>query len=382
MRLLLINAVCGTGSTGRIAAKIAEEHEAKGWDVRFGYGREEYVPESCRKWAVRIGSSLSVRLHGVLTRLFDWHADRICSWWSTRKFLKWAEEWKPDLLWLHNLHGYYINYELLFEWIKKHPEMEVRWNLHDCWAYTGHCSHFQLTGCERWKTGCYGCPEKGEYPATKFLSAAKSNWERKKKAFCGVKKMTLITPSNWLADLTRQGFLGEYPIVVKKHPLDTSVFKPTPSDWRVRNGLEGKTIVLGVASVWDRRKGLQDFLALRKLLNSRNDKIGQTCFIILVGLTERQISALPPGMMGIARTNSAAELAEIYSTADWFFNPTHEDIYSMTNMEAAACGCRVVTYDTGGAPEAIEGYDKAWVLKGADKSPEGFVRLLENLDSK
>ena len=369
MRLLLINSVCGSGSTGRIAAKIADEYDAKGWEVCFGYGREAYVPESCRKWATRIGNSLSVRLHGVLTRLFDWHADRICSWWATRKFLKWAEEWKPDLLWLHNLHGYYINYELLFKWIKKHPEMEVKWNLHDCWAYTGHCSHFQLTGCERWKTGCHCCPEKGEYPATKFLSAAKSNWERKKMAFCGVKKMTLITPSNWLADLTRQGFLGGYPIVVKKHPLDTSVFKPSPSDWRTKNGLGGKVVVLGVASVWDRRKGLQDFLALRNLLDEQ-------CVIVLVGLTEKQIAALPEGIVGIARTNSTKELAEIYSAVDWFFNPTHEDIYSMTNMEAAACGCRVVTYDTGGAPEAVEGYEKAWVLKGADKSPDGFVRLL------
>lgn len=375
MRLLLINSVCGSGSTGRIAAKIADEYDAKGWEVCFGYGREAYVPEDCRKWALRIGNSLSVRLHGVLTRLFDWHADRLCSWWSTRKFLKWAEEWKPDLLWLHNLHGYYINYELLFKWIKKHPEMEVKWDLHDCWAYTGHCSHFQLTGCERWKTGCHGCPEKGEYPATKFLSAAKSNWDRKKNAFCGVKKMTLITPSNWLADLTRQGFLGEYPIIVKKHPLDTSVFKPTPSDWRKRNGLEGKTIVLGVASVWDRRKGFQDFLALRNLLDEK-------CVIVLVGLTAKQIAALPKGIVGIARTNSAKELAEIYSAVDWFFNPTHEDIYSMTNMEAAACGCRVVTYDTGGAPEAVEGYEKAWVLKGADKLPEGFVRLLQSVESK
>jgi glycosyltransferase involved in cell wall biosynthesis len=374
MKLLIINSVCGTGSTGRIAAKIAEENEAKGWEIRFGYGREAYVPEDCRKWAVRIGNSLSVRLHGVLTRLFDWHADRICSWCSTRKFLKWAEKWKPDLLWLHNLHGYYINYELLFKWIKQHPEMEVKWNLHDCWAYTGHCSHFQLTGCERWKSGCYGCPEKGEYPATKFLSAAKSNWDRKKKAFCGVKKMTLITPSNWLADLTRQGFLGEYPIVVEKHPLDTSVFKPTPSDWRVINGLEGKTVVLGVASVWDRRKGFQDYLALRNLLGKKH-------VIVLVGLTAKQIAALPKGIVGIARTNSAKELAEIYSAVDWFFNPTHEDIYSMTNMEAAACGCRVVTYDTGGAPEAVDGYEKAWVLKGADKSPEGFVKLLKSQEN-
>ena len=382
MRILILNAVCGTGSTGRIAAKIAEEYETKGWEVRFGYGREAYVPESCRKWAVRIGSSLSVRLHGVLTRLFDWHADRICSWWSTWKFLKWVEQWKPDLLWLHNLHGYYINYELLFKWIKKHPEMKVRWTLHDSWAYTGHCAYFVLSDCSFWKNQCHDCPSKKDYPSSMLLSNARCNYERKKRAFSGVEDMTLICPSKWLANLTRQGFLGQYPIEIVPNEIDRSIFKPTKGDFRMRMRLQDKTIILGVASVWDKRKGLEDFLALRKLLDSENDKIGQTYFIILVGLTDCQIASLPPGVMGIARTNSAAELAEIYSTADWFFNPTHEDIFSMTNMEAAACGCRVVTYDTGGAPEAIEGYDKAWVLKGADKSPEGFVRLLQSVESK
>ena len=375
MRVLLINSVIGTGSTGRIAAKIAEEYEAKGWEVRFGYGREAYVPESCRKWAVWIGSSLSVRLHGVLTRLFDWHANRICSWWSTRKFLKWAEEWKPDALWLHNLHGYYINYELLFKWIKAHPEMEVKWTLHDCWAFTGHCAYFDYANCSGWKTGCCNCPAKKDYPSTIGLSAAKSNWERKKKAFCGVKKMRLITPSKWLADLTRQSFLKEYPVEVIHNAIDTTIFKPTPSDWRKRIGLKGKTVVLGVASVWDRRKGLQDFLELRNLLDEKY-------VIVLVGLTEKQMAALPKGIVGIARTNSAKELAEIYSAADWFFNPTHEDNYPTVNLEAAACGCRVVTYDTGGAPEAVEGYEKAWVLKGADKSPEGFVRLLKSQENQ
>ena len=376
MRILFVNAVCGTGSTGRIAAKIASEYEAKGWEVKFGYGRDPYVPESCQKWAVRIGSSLSVRLHGLLTRLFDLHGTGICSRLATKKFLNWVEAWKPDMVWLHNLHGYYLNYELLFAWIKRHPEIEVRWNIHDCWPYTGHCSHFQVAGCDRWKTGCFACPEKKEYPATFGLSAAKSNWERKRRAFTGVNKLTVITPSRWLADLTRQSFLGEYPIEIHKHPLDTSVFKPTVSDFRERMGLKGKTIILGVASVWDRRKGLADFFSLHNLLSSKNDKISQTYTIILVGLNEHQISSLPPGIIGMARTNSAVELAEIYTAADWYFNPTHEDIFSMTNMEAAACGCKVATYDTGGAPEAIEGYDKAWVLKGEDKCPEGFVRLL------
>lgn len=375
MRLLIVNSVFVSGSTGSLAEKIAEEYEANGWGVRVAYGRGANVPEVCRKWAVRIGSSFSVRLHGVLTRLFDWHADRICSWWATRKFLKWVEEWKPDLLWLHNLHGYYINYELLFDWIKKHPEMEVKWTLHDCWAFTGHCSHFLLADCDRWKAGCWGCPEKGEYPKSWGLSAAKSNWERKRKAFCGVKKMTLITPSKWLADLTQVSFLKEYPVVVVHNTIDTSVFKPTPRDVKKRLGISDKRLILGVANTWDRRKGLPDFYRLRELLDEQYA-------IVLVGLTLRQIASLPKGIIGIARTNCAKELAELYSAADWFFNPTREDNYPTVNLEAAACGCRVVTYDTGGSAETVEGYEKAWVLKGADKSPEGFVRLLKSQENQ
>ena len=369
MKLLLINSVIGIGSTGRICSKIAEQYETNGRDVRIGYGRGLYAPYADNERFLRIGNGLSVCVHGLLSRLFDMHGTGIGSYYATKHFLQCAERWLPDMLWLHNLHGYYINYELLFAWIKRHPEMKVKWTLHDCWAFTGHCSHFLLTDCDRWKCGCWGCPEKGECPATKFLSAAKSNWERKKMAFCGVKKMTLITPSKWLADLTRQSFLKEYPVEVVHNKIDTTIFKPTPSDWRTRNGLDGKVVVLGVASVWDRRKGLQDFLALRKLLDEKY-------VIVLVGLTEKQIAGLPEGIVGIVRTNSAKELAEIYSAVDWFFNPTHEDNYPTVNLEAAACGCRVVTYDTGGSSETVEGYDKAWVLKGADKSPGGFVSVV------
>lgn len=374
MRLLIVNSVFVSGSTGRIAEKIAEEYEANGWGVRVAYGRGANVPEVCRKWAVRIGSSLSVRLHGVLTRLFDWHADRICSWWVTRKFLEWAEEWKPDLLWLHNLHGYYINYELLFDWIKKHPEMEVMWTLHDCWAFTGHCSHFLLTDCDRWKVGCWGCPEKGEYPASEFLSAAKANWERKRNAFCGVKKLRLVTPSQWLANLTRESFLKEYPVEVHRNTVDENVFRHIRSDFKQRAGINGKVMILGVASNWELRKGLEDFVSLRKLLNERYA-------IVLVGLSLSQIKTLPNGVIGLERTNSVDELVSIYSATDWFFNPTHEDNYPTVNLEARACGCKVVTYDTGGSAETVEGYDKAWVLKGAEKSPEGFVKLLKSQEN-
>ena len=166
-----------------------------------------------------------------------------------------------------------------------------------------------------------------------------------------------------------QGFLKCYPYEIVNNPIDRRVFKQTPSNFRERMGLNGKIIILGVASVWDKRKGLEDLIALRDILDSRYA-------IVIVGVTDAQRKLLPEGVIAINRTNSPAELAEIYTAADWYFNPTHEDIFSMTNMEAAACGCKVATYDTGGAPEAIEGYDQAWVLKDADKCPEGFARLV------
>ena len=368
MKILLINSVCGTGSTGRISAKIAAAYEAEGWEVRIGDGQYAPVPEGCRKWAVPIGNLFERRVHQTLTRFLDWHADRICSYFATRRFLKWAENWKPDVLWLHNIHGYYLNYELLFKWIKRHPEMEVKWTLHDCWAFTGHCSYFTMADCEKWKTGCCGmCIEKGEYPKSWLFGAAKANWERKRAAFCGAKKMTLITPSKWLADLTRESFLKEYPVEVVHNTIDTTVFKPAPSNIKMRLGIMDKKLVLGVASTWDRRKGLPDFYRLRELLDDQYA-------IVLVGLTSRQIAVLPKGIIGIARTNSAKELAELYSAADCFFNPTREDNYPTVNLEAAACGCRVATYDVGGCAETVDNCQNAVVLSGRDKSPEAFVR--------
>lgn len=375
MKLLLINSVCGIGSTGRIAAKIATEYESKGWNVKFGYGRDPYVPEYCKKWAVRIGSSYSVKLYAIMTRLFDLHGTGPCSYFATKRFLRWAENWKPDVVWLHNLHGYYINYVLLFKWLKSHPGIQVRWTLHDSWAYTGHCAYFVMSNCSQWRTKCVRCPSKRDYPASVLFSRCLKNFMSKKKAFLGVKNMKLIIPSNWLANITRLGFLCEYPMEIVKNTIDLSVFKPTCGEFRKRMGLMDKVMILGVANAWDQRKGLDDFIALRKLLEAQYA-------IVVVGVTERQIAMLPDGIIGIARTSSPQELAEMYTAADWYFNPTHEDIFSMTNMEAAACGCKVVTYDTGGAPEAVEDYDKAWVLKGAEKSPEGFVKLLKSQENQ
>ena len=363
MKVLLINSVCGIGSTGRICTDLAKKLEADGHEVKIAYGRSDVVPDQLRKYSIRIGNGVDVKMHALQTRLFDNHG--LASKRATKKFLQWADEYSPDLLWLHNLHGYYINYELLFRWIKSRPGMQVKWTLHDCWAFTGHCSHFTIVKCEQWKNHCSYCPQTRLYPACYGMGATSQNFDRKREAFTGVKNMTLITPSQWLADLVKQSFLKEYPVEVHYNTIDTNVFKPTPSDFRERYGLAGKRIVLGVASIWDERKGLRDFYKLATILDDQYA-------IVLVGLSEKQIKELPKNILGIRRTNSPQELAAIYTAADVFFNPTHEDNYPTVNLEAEACGTRVVTYDTGGCRETIHS-PKSVVI------PVGTYRKLQNL---
>lgn len=363
MKVLLINSVCGIGSTGRICTDLAKKLEADGHEVKIAYGRSAVVPEQYRKFAVRIGSGMDVKVAGVQSRLLDNHG--LASKRATKKFLQWADEYNPDLVWLHNLHGYYINYELLFQWIKSRPEMQIKWTLHDCWAFTGHCSHFTIAKCEQWKNHCSYCPQTRLYPACYGIGATSQNFERKREAFTGVKSMTLITPSQWLADLVKQSFLKEYPVEVHRNTIDTNVFKPTPSDFRERYGLVGKKVVLGVANGWGERKGLYDFNKLAAMLDDRYA-------IVLVGLSKKQIKGLPENILGIRRTNSPQELAAIYTAADVFFNPTYEDNYPTVNLEAEACGTRVVTYDTGGCGETIHSPESVVI-------PVGTYRKLQEL---
>lgn len=343
MRILQINSVCGIRSTGRICAEMADQFVAQGHECKIAYGRE-VVPERYQKYAVRIGSETSVKVNALMARLLDNEGFNAKA--ETRAFLKWAESYDPDLLWLHNLHGYYINVEMLFAWIKSRPQMKVMWLLHDCWAFTGHCAYFTVAGCEKWKTQCVNCPIKKDYPSSFFRDHSPGNFAKKRKAFCGVENMTLVTPSQWLADLVKQSFLKEYSVEVRHNTIDKSVFKPTPGDFRERYGLENKKIVLGVASAWGARKGLDDFVRLA-------DRLDDTYKVVLVGLTKSQVEQMPKEILSISRTNSPKELAEIYTAADIFLNLTYEDNYPTVNLEAQACGTPCVTYRTGGSVESV-----------------------------
>lgn len=341
MKYLFINSVAGFGSTGKIAAAQCRELMAQGHECLLAYGRDMVNCEGIP--TVRIGSSLDYKLHGIANRVLDNHG--FGSKAATRRFLNQVKEFDPDVIWLHNIHGYYIHIGLLFDYLRTCGK-QIFWMLHDCWTFTGHCSHFSYVGCDKWKTGCHHCPQKDQYPASLVLDNSKNNYETKRALFTGIPNMTLITPSYWLAELVKQSFLQEYPVEVVHNTINTEVFKPTDSDFREKHGLQDKKIVLGVASVWSERKGLLDFWKLAELLDDRFQ-------IILVGLTPEQIAQMPKNILGITRTNNAAELAQLYSAADVFVNMTYEDNYPTVNLEARACGTKVISYDTGGCRETL-----------------------------
>jgi glycosyltransferase involved in cell wall biosynthesis len=248
---------------------------------------------------------------------------------------------------MHNIHGYYLNVEVLFDFFAA-VETPVVWTLHDCWPFTGHCTFYDSIGCERWKKQCYSCPKKDKYPRSFILDNSRANYLDKRRLFTSARNLQLVTPSQWLADQLAQSYLKEVPVAVIHNGVDTTAFKPEYTTQLLDKYQFGDAkIVLGVASIWDERKGLSEFLQLQKQLPA-NYKV------VLVGLSPKQIKSLPPEILGIPRTESLAELNALYARADVYANPTFQDNFPNTNIEALACGTPVVAYRTGGCPEAID----------------------------
>ena len=342
MKIVEINSVCGVGSTGRICVGIAEVAAEHGYECKIAYGRMK-APEKYEAVSHRIGSDLGVKLHAIKSRLFG--KTGLYSKGATKKFISWLKEYKPDIIHLHNLHGYYINVPMLFDYIKT-TDAKVIWTLHDCWAFTGHCAYFDSVGCAKWKTQCEKCPQKSSYPKS-FIDFSDKIYAIKKYCFSDVKDMTIVTPSQWLADLVKQSFLRNYSVTVIYNGIDLDVFHPISGDILKRLNCDGKKVVLGVAYQWGERKGLDVFIELSQRLNDDYR-------IILVGVDEKLLKSLPQSIIGITRTNSQSELAELYSAADVFVNPTREEVLGMVNIEAIACGTPVITFETGGSPETID----------------------------
>lgn len=351
MKVFQINTVCGVGSTGRIATDLYHVLKSEGHSCCIAYGRGT-APKEVDSF--KIDSTADVYIHTFLSRITD--REGLFSKNATRRLLKKIQDYDPDIIHLHNIHGHYLNYPMLFRFLKNYGRPVV-WTLHDCWAFTGHCAYFDYVGCQRWQSGCHNCPQLRSYPQSYGIDHSRENFSMKKELFTGLEQLHIVTPSQWLADLVKKSFLKEYPVTVIHNGIDTTVFKPTESNFRKRYGLEHKKIILGVASPWTARKGLQDFIKLSSMISDEWK-------IVLVGLSKKQLASLPPSILGIERTNNTKELAQIYTAANVFFNPTYEDNYPTTNLEAIACGTPVVTYDTGGSPESAGECKGAVVEKG------------------
>jgi len=362
-KVLLINVTCGFGSTGRIVTGIYDELESKGCTCMVAYGRGT-APDGYN--AYRIGTDFDVDVHGVLSRITD--KQGLYSSAATRGLIDKIEEFGPDIVHLHNIHGYYLNYELLFKYLKK-KEVQVIWTLHDCWSFTGHCTHFEYIGCNKWLNGCNKCEQLREYPKSLLMDCSKRNYQRKKSLFSDIPGMVLVTPSEWLKGKVVQSYMGKYPVTVVPTGIDLETFKPSPSSIREKYGIGDKFIVLGAANPWRERKGLDEFEKLSRLLSDRYQ-------LVMVGLKKKQKEKLPANIIALERTDSVQEMAQWYSAADAYVNLTLEDTFPTTNIEALACGTPVITYKAGGSPESLTEQCGFVVSK---KSIDGVVAALDIL---
>lgn len=320
-----------------------------GHECLIAYGRGHGSTDCA---GLRVGSTLSVVSHGIRSRLTD--RQGFYSTGATRHLVDAIRAYAPDVVHLHNLHGYYLNVELLAEYLRR-SRTPVVWTLHDAWAMTGHCAHFESVGCERWKTGCYKCPLKSEYPRSLLLDRSSDNWRRKQEAFADLEKCAVVVPSVWLAKHVAESFLDTCSVRLIRNGIDTDTFRYSPSSFREDNDLVGRRIVLAVAGRWTDNKGFGDVLEVARLLRQSDlEQWGQEHHrVVMIGLSARQIRSLPAGITGLPRTTCTNALAEAYSAADVFINPTHDDNYPTVNLEALACGLPVITYDTGGSGECL-----------------------------
>ena len=346
-KLLQINPVIRVNtSTGRIMQEIGELAMQNGWECHIAYSKGRDGIRECRSDIIPVGNKWSTAWHGIETRLFDRHG--LASSYATRQFVRKIEEIRPDVVHIHNIHGYFLNYQILFDYLSK-AGIPVVWTVHDCWLYTGHCYYYSFAGCDRWQTGCHHCPQKKEFPTSLFCDRSRRNFEDKKSAFTSMPLdgMTIVPVSEWIRNEMRRSFLSAYPFRVIHNGINTDIFN-IYDDRQVRKtfGLGNRHILLGVASIWSREKGLDDFIRMAGMLNE--DEV-----VVLVGIKPEDRKRLPDNVIGIARTENIRQLAELYAAADVFVNPTWQDNYPTVNMEAIACGTPVVTYRTGGSVEVI-----------------------------
>lgn len=365
-KIFYISGALNFGAPGRIVEQIGLLAQKLGFEVLVAHSSRNENPSKLPH--IPVTTKFHEVLHALGAKLFDLHG--LLSTKQTKALIRKIEAFNPDIIHLHNLHGYYLDFKALFEYLGS-INKPVVWTLHDCWSFTGRCFHFEGTKCYKWRDGCYDCKAEPGYTVSAFCDKSKKLYALKKELFNSIDNLTLVPVSSWLASYVKESYLSEKAVQVIYNGVDLDKFKPLDKE-RLQNkhSLQGKYVILGVASPWNQRKGLCDFLTLR-------EKLDESYAIILVGLTEKQIQSLPEGIIGISRTESQNELAEYYSLADVFCNLTYLDTFPTVNLEALACGTPVITYRTGGSPEAVDDKTGVVVEQG---NIEGVVQAVKRVN--
>ena len=372
-KLLQINPVMRIStSTGRIMQEIGQLAMANGWEsyIAYSYGRDGVKP--CDSQLLPVGNKVDVAWHGLVTRLTDRHG--LASEGVTKAFIREIERIQPDIIHIHNIHGYFMNYRVLFNYLAQ-CNIPVVWTVHDCWLYTGHCYYYSYIGCNKWKTECVQCPQRKLFPTSWWADRSKQNFRDKKAAFTSLPKerFTIVPVSNWIKGEMQHSFLKDYDFRVIHNGIDTNVFTIyDPAAVKQKYQLAGKRIILGVASIWCEEKGWNDFMRLAERLDE-NERL------VLVGVDEKHQVMLPKNVTGIRRTENIRQLAELYSAAEVFVNPTWQDNYPTVNLEAIACGTPVVTYRTGGSIEAVTEHTGMVVEQG---DVDGLLKAIRTIEER
>ena len=355
-KLLQLNVTSNWGSTGKIVEAIANNAIERGWESWVAYGRMSN-PSNSR--TIKVGTAIDPYVHYVLNRVFDLEGRG--SVMATCKLIKQIQDIKPDIIQLHNLHDHWLNYKILFEYLNK-TDIKVVWTFHDCWAFTGHCTHFVFANCMKWQAECGECPQRNQ-----FVDGSRETFLYKKKQFAGCKNLTVVACSHWMGNFVKESFLKEKRLEVIHNGVDLETFKPLTL---INDREEKKFRIISVSNVWKSYKGLKDIFMLRKILSNEFE-------ILVVGLSKKQIQTLPAGIIGVPRTQNVQELVNLYNTADVFLNPTYADTFPTVNLEALACGVPVITYRTGGSPEAIDENTGLAVEQGNIDNLAAAIKLLK-----
>lgn len=376
--LVEINTVVNN-STGRIMHDIQREADISGMETLSIVGRRYvYTDVPC----VKFGNALSFWIHVIWTTLTDRHGlEPILSVIYTRKMVRRIMEANPDIIHLHNIHGYYLHYPTLMKYLAYEYKGKIIWTFHDLWPITGHCAYYSAVNCDKWMTGCNHCPNKKRYPVSLGLDGSRKNYEKKKELFTSLSNLTITVPSEWMASQVRQSFMGKYPVEVIHNGIDTVVFdhnRLAVDSYTESSRCVGKTawsdkkILLSVASIWDERKGLKDLVDL-------SDKLSDDYVMVIVGLSKHQISRLPKGVIGITRTENIEELVSLYSRAHIFINPSLEESFSLVTVEALSCGCPCIVLDTSAVAELVND-DNGVVLHSHE--PEDYLDAIKSIENR